>query len=437
MQGAIWHPCTQMGEVREHPLLRIVKGQGIYLYDAAGKRYMDAVASWWVNLFGHGNERIARAIREQAGVLEQVIMAGVTHEKAEEMVDLLLPLLPPGLKHVYFASDGASSVEVAMKMSVGHYRRKGQTERGKFLFLKNGYHGDTMGALSVCGDGGFTEETGLPPRNIMVEAPDCFRCPYGKERGSCNVECFEHMERAIADHKHEACAAIVEPLVQGASGMRMYPARYLTKLRKATRDADMHLICDEIAVGFGRTGTMFASEQADISPDLMTVGKGLTGGTLPLSLCLTTDEVYESFLGAWPNAFMHSHSFGGNALACAAGVETLKIFREENVLENNRAKAEHLAAYTRERFAGHPHVGEVRTTGFITALELVDDPQTRKGFAPERRTGFHVYRAAMQRGALMRNMKDVMYFIPPYIITKEEIETMVDIAYDSVQEVLE
>lgn len=436
MHGTIWHPCTQMGEVDAHPLLHISKGQGIYLYDASGKAYIDAVASWWVNIFGHGNERIARAIRDQTGVLEQVIMAGVTHDKAEELAQMLLPLLPDGLAHMFFASDGASSVEAAMKLSVGHYRRTGRPERNKFLFLQNGYHGDTMGALSVCGDGAFTEETGLEPHNVMVQAPDCFRCPYGRERGNCSIECFEHMERAIAEHAHEACAAIVEPLVQGASGMRMYPAAYLTRLREATHKAGMHLICDEIAMGFGRTGTMFACEQAGISPDLMTVGKGITAGTLPLSLCLATSEIYESYLGEWPNAFMHSHSFGGNALACAAAVETLRIFRDDNVLEANRPKAAHLERYVRERFAGHPHVGEVRSTGFITAVELVADPEKKTGFDPSLRKGFQVYRAAMERGALMRNMKDIIYFIPPYVITESETERMVDIAYDSVCEVL-
>ncbi len=426
-----------MGEVDKHPLLRIAKGQGIYLYDVAGKRYIDAISSWWVNLFGHGNPRIARAIREQAGVLEQVIMAGATHEKAEELAELLLPLLPAGCRHMFFASDGASSVEAAMKLSVGYFRRRGQPARNKFLFLSDGYHGDTMGALSVCGDGAFTEETGLPPHNVMVQAPDCFRCPYGRERASCDVECFEHMERAIEGHRHEACAAIVEPLVQGACGMRMYPARYLTRLREATRQAGMHLICDEIAVGFGRTGTMFACEQAGIAPDLMTVGKGLTGGTLPMSLCLATDAIYESFLGEWPNAFMHSHSFGGNALACAAAVETLKIFRDDHVLETNRPKAAYLAQCVRERFAEHPNVGEVRSTGFITAVELVADPDAGTSFAPDRRIGFQVYRAALGRGALLRNMKDVVYFIPPYVITPQEIELVADIALAGVDEVLQ
>lgn len=435
----VWHPCTQMKDTEAHPIIPITRAEGIYLYDAEGNSYLDGISSWWVNLFGHANPRIAEALCRQAKTLEHVIFAGFTHQPAEELAKRLLDMTPPELTRVFYADNGSSAVEVALKMAFGFWKNQGRAEKRKFAYLSNGYHGETLGALSLCGDALYRElYEEIMPHNVEVEGPDCYRCPYGRTREACDTECFAPMQQLLDARAGELAAVIVEPLVQCAGGMRMYPPAYLTKLRQATRQAGVLLIHDEIAVGFGRTGSMFAAEQAGTCPDLMCLSKGITAGTMPLSAVLATEEIYQAFYADYLDmkAFLHSHSYSGNPLACAAAVATMDIFRDDDVLAANAPKAALLARLARERFEGHPNVGEVRSTGFITAVELVADRETKAPLDWTRRTGFQIYRAALRRGVLLRNLGDLLYFMPPYVITPAEIERLVNVAAESLHEVL-
>lgn len=435
----IWRPCTQMKDIETYPLIRIARGEGAELIDEAGNRYIDAISSWWVNLFGHANPRIARAVAEQAGVLEHVIFAGCSHRPGEELAERLVALMPEKLTKVFFADNGSAAVEVAMKMSFGLRKNSGEAGRKRYIYLQNGYHGETLGALSVCGDELYSATfSDIMMDNIQVQSPDCYRCPFGLERNSCHAPCFAWMQDALEKHAAETTAVIVEPLVQCAGGFRMYPPVYLKKLRTATRALGIHLIVDEIATGFGRTGTMFAIEQAGITPDFVCVSKGITGGFLPLSAVVTTDAVYDSFYADYTDlkAFLHSHSYTGNPIACAAALATLDIFRDDDVIRRNRDTFDHLHDAVCAELAEHPHVGEIRRTGCIIAAELVKDKLTKEPFDWKARTGFQIYRKALPKGALLRNLGDIVYFMPPYIITPEQSTRLARIAGESLREVL-
>ncbi len=434
----IWHPCTQMKDHEKYPLIKIVKGKGVYLYDDKGNSYIDAISSWWVNLFGHSNPRLNEALRKQAETIEHVIFANFVHEPALKLTDKLLKITPKNLTKLFFADNGSSAVEVAMKMSFGYFKNLGKI-KNRFVYLDSGYHGETLGALSVCGEELYSEqykEIMIP--NIKVKGPDCFRCPFKKTRDTCNTECFSFMEKALDENKDKIAAVIIEPMVNCAGGFKMYPANYLKKLRNLTAELGIHLIVDEIAVGFGRTGKMFASEYASIEPDFMCLSKGITGGYMPLSVVLTTDDVYDAFYDDYTTlkAFLHSHSYTGNALACALAVETLNIFEDENVLENNVEKYTYLSRLAKEYFKDYKFCGEVRSLGFITAVELVEDKTSKKPFDWKKRLGFQIYRNALKKGVLLRNLGDVIYFMPPYVIEKDEIEKMVKVAYESTREIL-
>jgi adenosylmethionine---8-amino-7-oxononanoate aminotransferase len=438
-RGTIWHPCTQMKDHETYPPIRIARGNGIYLYDDAGNSYIDAISSWWVNLFGHANERIIGAICAQGKQLEQVIFAGFTHGPAEELAERLLEIGPAGLEHVFFTDNGSAAVEAALKMSHGYHRNTGRPEKGRFVYLDHGYHGETLGALAVCGEQLYKEMYApIMTEQIRVEGPDCFRCPHGRSRETCAVECFGPMERTLVERGHEIAAVIVEPMVQCAGGFRIYPAEYLRRLREATTRHGVLLILDEIAVGFGRTGPMLAGEHAGITADLVCLSKGITSGTLPLSVVLSSHEIFQAFYHDYTElkAFLHSHSYTGNALACAAAVETMRIFRDEDVLQRNVPKYTLLQRLVRERFGQEAHVGEIRGLGFICAVELVRDRAAKEPFDWRERTGMRIYREALKRGALLRNLGDIIYFMPPYVITEGEIERLVDIAHCSMKAVL-
>ena len=429
----LWHPCTQMRDHADDPPIPIRRGEGVWLEDYDGRRYLDAISSWWVNLFGHANPRINAAIAGQLAQLEHVILAGFTHEPVVTLSERLVALAPKGLARCFYASDGSSAVEVALKMSFHSWRNRGES-RTRFISLSNSYHGETLGALSV-GDVALYKETYEPLllKAITVPAPDCSQREPGESCADYSTRLFAAMDAALAAHAHETCAVIIEPLVQCAGGMRMYDPVYLKLLRAACTQYNVHLIADEIAVGFGRTGTMFAGEQAGVTPDFLLLGKGLTGGTLPLSVCLTTDAVYETFYAEYTaqKAFLHSHSYTGNPLACAAANATLDIFRDDDVLNRNRRLAAHMARAT-AHFAGHPHVAEVRQTGMILAIEMVKDKKTRTPYPWQERRGRAVYRYALERGVLLRPLGDVIYFMPPYVINEEEIDLLADVAWEGI-----
>jgi adenosylmethionine---8-amino-7-oxononanoate aminotransferase len=426
----VWHPCTQMKDHEELPMIPIRRGDGVWLEDYDGKRYLDAISSWWVNLFGHANPRINAAIAKQLESLEQVILAGFTHEPVIALSEALTALAPPGLSRCFYADNGSSAVEVAVKMSFHYWRNCGRTQKRRFITLTNSYHGETLGALAV-GNVDLYKEIYQPLLMdvISVPSPDCFEREPGESWADHSRRKFAAMEAALATHAHEACAVIVEPLVQCAGGMRMYDPVYLSLLRQACDRYQVHLIADEIAVGFGRTGTLFACEQAGIRPDLLCLSKGLTGGYLPLSTVMTTDAIYGAFYDEYTKlrAFLHSHSFTGNPLGCAAALASLAIFRDDHILERNRALAAHMGARARE-LQDHPHVAEVRQRGMIVAIELTPNKATREPYPWTERRGLTIYRHALSCGVLLRPVGNVVYFMPPYVITPPQIDLMVEVA---------
>jgi adenosylmethionine-8-amino-7-oxononanoate aminotransferase len=428
--------------MRDHetiPLIPIARGDGAWLIDHDGNRYLDAVSSWWTNIFGHANPRIGAALKDQADKLEHVIFAGFSHEPAIRLAEELLRVAPKGLARVFFADNGSSAVEVALKMSFHYWRNQGSHGKTRFIALSGGYHGETLGALSVT-DVPLYRTTYAPLLldPIVVASPDCYLREAGDDWETHSLRKLAEMRTALEKHAHEVSAVIVEPLVQCAGGMRMYHPVYLTGLRALCDEFEVHLIADEIAVGFGRTGTLFACEQAGvdqsgITPDFLCLSKGLTGGFLPLSAVLTTASVYSAFYAEYTSgkAFLHSHSYTGNALACRVALETLSIFRDEPVLARNRQLAAHLALRLAP-LRDHANVAEVRQTGMIAALELVRDKPSRRPFASSERRGLRAYLHALKRGILLRPLGDVIYFMPPYVITREEIDLMVAVAIESI-----
>jgi adenosylmethionine-8-amino-7-oxononanoate aminotransferase len=431
----VWHPCTQMKDHEVLPPIPIRRGAGAWLEDYEGRRYLDAISSWWVNLFGHANARINAAVRTQLESLEHVILAGFTHEPVIALSEALTGLAPAGLTRCFYADNGSSAVEVAVKMSFHYWRNTGNGGKRRFITLANSYHGETLGALAV-GNVELYKEIYRPllMEVITAPSPDCYARAAGESWADYSRRRFADMEALLSQHAAETCAVIVEPLVQCAGGMRMYDPVYLKLLRAACDRYRVHLIADEIAVGFGRTGTLFACEQAGIRPDFLCLSKGLTGGYLPLSTVLTTEPIYAAFYDEYAQlkAFLHSHSFTGNPLACAAALATLAIFREEHTLEHNRTLAAHLGARARE-LEVHPHVAEVRQRGMIVAAELAADKATRRAYPWQERRGLAVYRHALSRGVLLRPIGNVVYFMPPYVVTPEEVDLMVEVAREGIE----
>ncbi|OAI14766.1 adenosylmethionine--8-amino-7-oxononanoate aminotransferase BioA [Methylomonas koyamae] len=434
--AVLWHPCSQMKDhERNMPMIPIKSGRGVWLEDFEGKRYLDAISSWWVNLFGHSNPTINEALKAQLDTLEHVILGGFTHQAALELAEKLVEITPPGLDKCFYADNGSAAIEIALKMSFHYWRNLGQTGKTKFITLENSYHGETLGALAVGNVALYKETYGpLLMEVVTVPGPDCYYREPGESWEAYSIRRFADMDRALAEHADQACAVIVEPLVQCAGNMRMYHPAYLKLLREACDKYGVHLIADEVAVGFGRTGTLFACEQAGISPDFMCLSKGLTGGYLPLSAVLTGNRIYQAFYDDYQNltGFLHSHSYTGNALGCRAALATIDIFQTEDVLQRNLRLAAAMAKAL-ERFRDHPNVGEVRQTGMIAAIELVKDKQTREAYPWQQRRGLRVYRHALAQGVLLRPLGNVIYFMPPYVITEQEIELMMDTAWQGIQ----
>jgi adenosylmethionine-8-amino-7-oxononanoate aminotransferase len=423
--AVMWHPTTQMKDHEWLPLLPVRKGEGVWLVDMDGNRYIDAISSWWVNLFGHANPHISEAVSRQASTLEHVILAGATHEPAVLLAEKLVAMTQPGLDRVFYADSGSNAVEISMKMSFHYWANQGRPGRTRFVTLSNSYHGETIGTLGV-GDAGLFKQTYAPllAEPIIAPSPDCF----GLERSEWDrnaAEKLEEMKLILEQHQDEICAVIVEPLVQGAGGMRMYPPSYLAGLRVLCDAYDVHLIADEIAVGFGRTGSMFACQQADIAPDFMCISKGLTGGYLPMSAVMTSNRIYDVFYDEYTSlrGFLHSHSYSGNALACAAALATMEIFEQQPVLENNRKTAK-IMLDSVQHLHDHPHVGEIRQTGMILAMEMVRSCTTMEAYDWKERRGMKVYQHALNNGVLLRPIGNTVYFMPPYVINEQEIELM-------------
>ncbi len=432
----LWHPCTQMAEHPDTlPLVPIRRGRGAWLEGVDGHHYLDAISSWWTNLFGHGEPRIAGAIARQAAELEHVIFAGFSHEPAVRLAETLLRLAPPGLARVFYADNGSAAVEIALKMSFHSFLNRGQPGRQKFVALRNGYHGETIGALSM-GDIPLYRRTYAPLllTPIFAVSPDAYDAQAGESPEGFALRCADELEAIFAAHAGEICALILEPLVQCAGGMRMHHPVYLSRAREICTRHGAHLIADEIAVGFGRTGTLFACEQAAITPDFLCLSKGLTGGFLPMSAVLTTAQVYEAFLDdSRERAFLHSHSYTGNPLGCAAALACLGIFESEPVLARNADTARRMAQLAAP-LADHPHVAEVRQTGMILAIEMVADRATRKPFAAGERRGLRAYRHALDLGVVLRPLGDIVYWMPPYCVDEQDLQHLSTVTTASLQE---
>jgi adenosylmethionine-8-amino-7-oxononanoate aminotransferase len=416
------------------PITPIRSGKGVWLEDYEGKRYLDAISSWWVNLFGHCNPRINAALAEQLETLEHVLLAGFTHEAVTTLSERLVEITPAGLTRCFYADNGSSAVEAALKMSFHSWLNQGQPNKTRFVTLDNSYHGETLGALAV-GNVELYRQTYHPllMETFTVPSPDCYNREPGESWHDYSVRQFEKMEQLLATHADEICAVIIEPLVQCAGNMRMYDPVYLKLLRAACDRYAVHLIVDEIATGFGRTGTLFACEQAGISPDFMCLSKGLTGGYLPLSVVLTGDSIYDSFYHDYRHlkAFLHSHSYTGNPLGCRAALATLDIFRDDNVIENNKPLAAAMRTATAHLVA-HPHVSEVRQTGMIVAIEMCKDKRSRTPYPWQERRGLRVYQYGLEKGVLLRPLGNVVYMMPPYVISIDEINLAASVASDGI-----
>ena len=430
----LWHPCTQMKDHEWLPVVPIKRGQGVWLEDFDGNRYIDAVSSWWVNLFGHSNPHINAALKQQLDTLEHVILAGFSHQTVVELSEQLIQVTPPGLDRCFYADNGSSAIEVALKMSFHYWQNSAQPKKKRFINLSNSYHGETLAALAV-GDVSLYKKTYEPLLMgvITVPSPDCYYRETGESWHDYSLRQFDHMEKTLAEHHEEVCAVIIEPLIQCAGSMRMYHPVYLSKLRAACDRYGVHLIADEIAVGFGRTGTLFACEQAQISPDFLCLSKGLTGGYLPLSVVMTTDTIYQAFYDEYSTlkAFLHSHSFTGNPLGCRAALATLEIFRNENIIASNQILATHMHQACAP-LDNHPHVAEVRQHGMVLAVEMIKNKARREDFPWQERRGLRVYQHALKRGALLRPLGNVVYLMPPYVITPDEIDRLVAIMTEAI-----
>ncbi|MCQ2465032.1 MAG: adenosylmethionine--8-amino-7-oxononanoate transaminase [Oscillospiraceae bacterium] len=435
----IWHPCSQMKDYETLPPIAVERGEGIRLYDAEGKEYIDIVSSWWCNLLGHCNPDISQAVKDQLDRLEHVIFANFTHEGAVQLCEELMKIVPDGLCKFNFSDNGSAAVECSLKMAFQYQYQTGKPKKKRFMCLSEGYHGETIGALSV-GTMDLYAKIYQPMLmdTIRIEAPDCYRCPYGQCRDCCNCECFEHAEKAFDQYADETAAVIVEPLLQGSAGMRIYPALYLKKLRELCDRYDVLLIADEIATGFGRTGKMFAFDHAGVSPDIMCISKGLTGGYMPMAVTITTQDIYDAFYADYSEgkAFMHSHTYSGNPLGCACALAVQKVLRRDSIIEKAQVRAEYLNKKLNDRLGGHRNMGEIRHIGLINAMELVKNPQTREGFDSKLRTGYQIYKNALTRGLILRPLGDVLYFNPPLIINENDIDTAVELCAQSVEAVL-
>lgn len=437
MANYIWHPCAQLKDEERFPPPVADRAEGIYIYDEQGNEYMDMISSWWCTLIGHGNPRLNAAAKAQIDKMEHVIFAGFTHRPAEELCERLVKLLPQGLNRFLFVDNGSSAAEVAMKLSYQYHYQTGKSEKQRFMALSDGYHGETIGALSVGGMDRYTRIfEPLLIDAIHVEGPDCYRCPYGESRETCQARCIENAEKAFAEHGAETTAFLLEPILQGAAGMRIYPPVYLKKIRELCDAYDVNLIADEIAAGFGRTGKLFACEHAGIAPDIMCVSKGLTGGYFPMAITITTEDIQKAFYGEYSEgkSFMHSTTYGGHSVACAVAVEVLNLLEEEKIMEN--MESQYLKDKMAEALGDHKNTGEIRSIGLINALELVEDRESKKGFDPAARIGWQIGREALKRGLFIRPIGDLLYFNPPLTITRQEIDKAARLLKGSVEAVL-
>jgi adenosylmethionine-8-amino-7-oxononanoate transaminase len=428
----IWHPYTQAKDNLKTPPILIKKADGIKLYDDKGNFYYDTISSWWCNLHGHGHPAIINAVKEQLDILEHVVFAGFTHGPAISLAEKLISISPGDLSKVFFSDNGSTCVEVALKMSFQSRKNSGEDKKTKFVALDYGYHGDTVGTMSVSGIGLFNKVfSPLLFSSFRAPSPYCYRCPMGKERATCAIDCIKPLERLLEERSGIISAIIIEPMVLAAGGMIIYPKEYLLKVAALAKRFNVHLILDEVATGFGRTGKMFACEYVDnISPDFLCLSKGLTAGYMPLAATLTTEKIYRTFYADYTKkkTFYHGHTYTANPLACRAGLASLDVFKRERVMDKVK-KITPLFASHMEKFRGLPIAGDIRYIGLIGAVELVRDKARKKSFDFKERIGLEVYKRGLKKNIVLRPLGNVVYLFLPLCIKKSELNDIMDRAY--------
>jgi adenosylmethionine-8-amino-7-oxononanoate aminotransferase len=433
----VWHPFTQMKDYVDTNPLVIEKGDGCYLIDIAGNKYIDGVSSLWVLVHGHGKKELVDAVEKQSKILCHSTLLGLANVPSVILAKKLIEIVPRGLSRVFYSDNGSTSVEIALKMAYQYWQQKGNKKKKRFISFTNAYHGDTIGSVSVGGIDLFHQVYGpLLFKTYKAPSPYCYRCPLKLERDTCGLACVEMFEKVVKAHHEEACAVIVEPLVQGAAGMIMQPPGWLHAVWRIAKEYNLFFITDEVATGFGRTGNMFACDEEKIFPDFLCVAKGITGGYLPLAATLSTEEVFNGFLGQFDEfkTFFHGHTYTGNPLACAVAVENIDLFKKDRVLQKLKHKIVNLRKGL-ERFKDLSHVGEVRQKGFMVGIELVKSRKTKRPYPPGEKIGQKVIWEARKRGVIMRPLGDVIVLMPPLAIDEPTLERLVDVTYESIKAV--
>lgn len=431
----IWHPYTQMKDCETMPPIFIDRAKGIKLYDNRGNVFFDTISSWWCNVHGHNHPKIKAAIEKQLKSLDHVLFAGFTHKPAILLAEKLISITPEKLTRVFFSDNGSTAVETALKMSFQYWQNINRKERKKFVSLDHAYHGDTIGAMSICGVDLFNEVfTPLFFSSFKVPSPYCYRCPMGKEKFSCKIDCIKPLEVLLKAKKNEIAAIILEPLILAAGGMIIYPGEYLKKTAVLAKKYNVHLILDEVATGFGRTGRMFALEHVGVQPDFLCLSKGITSGTLPLAATLTTEKIFNAFYADHEKkkTFYHGHTYTANPISCAAALASLKIFKEEDTL--NRIKE--LIPVLHEnlkKFDSLPLVGDIRCLGMIGAIELVRDRKSKLAFTLEDRIGIKVYRKGLKHGIILRPLGNVIYLYLPLSIRRSEMRIILEKTWEVIK----
>jgi adenosylmethionine-8-amino-7-oxononanoate aminotransferase len=437
----LWHPFTQMQDYSRSVPLIIEHGAGSYLYATDGKKYIDGVSSLWVTVHGHRKKQIDDAIIAQVGKICHSTLLGLSNMPAIELAEKLITLAPEGLTKVFYSDSGSTAVEIALKIAYQYWQQTSRAtkKKKKFISLTNAYHGDTIGAVSVGGIDLFHEiYRPLLFKTFKAQSPYCYRCPYNKKPSSCGLHCLNSLEDILRTRHGETAAFIMEPMVQGAAGMIVFPKGYCSGTRELCSRYNVLCIADEVATGFGRTGCMFACEHENVRPDIMAIAKGITGGTLPLAATLATDEVYSAFLGDAHECrtFYHGHTYTGNPVACAAACANLDIFRKEKVLSRLQPKIRQLWCRL-EELKGFKHVGQVRQCGFMVGIELVADRKTKKAYPAQERIGHRVILEARKHGVIIRPLGDVIVLMPPLSIREKEIDTLCSVVFDAIRTVTE
>ena len=432
----VWHPFTQMQDYEKEEPLIIEKGNGCTLTDIYGNEYIDGVSSLWTNVHGHRKKELDVAVKKQLDKIAHSTLLGLSNVPAIRYAKKIVKIAPKDLTKVFYSDSGSTAVEIALKIAFQYQQQTedGNPEKKKFISLHNSYHGDTIGSVSVGGIDLFhSMYKHLLFESIKVESPYCYRCAFGKSYPGCNLECLSRLEEIMSTHANEVTAMVIEPLVQGASGMLLQPPGYLKKVRELCDRYNIFMIADEVAVGFGKTGKMFACEHEDVTPDIMTLAKGISGGYLPLAATLTTEKIYKGFLGKYEEfkTFFHGHTYTGNPLACAAAIANLEVFEEEKVLDKLQAKVEHFKQRL-QSFKGLDNVGDVRQCGIMVGIELVADKDTKEPFPTGKRIGHRVIKEARKRGLIIRPLGDVIVLMPPLSISIDELDRLCDITYESI-----